>query len=607
MPVIEDVTYKVDEGNFQKRIIVQFYPKKSTRKMFRSENNMIRPRKVHHGPWTQHNGNSHVSSSVFRLGDSHHEGRDLGLALPLEPYVNTRKSKMESSKNATKLIFHQFENYCDKSTLHGLRYVGDTNLSIGERIFWFVAFASALAFASYYITNIFEKWNENPVLVAFNPTDATFNEIPFPAITICNMNQVKREEAERILKQHNAVEKQLLSDSCNYNSTFGDDSKAPGWDVVQNFLIRVGQSCTDTVKSCFWQSDKVSCEEHFNNDLTDEGLCCSFNRLPAENIFRNPGDITYLNHTSSKKIYDWSPEKGFTSINDGDLGTTPIRPIGAGTHLGLTIVIDAQVDNYFCSSTNSIGFKIILSNPIETPKIADFGFLVSPGVEARFAILPEIREATPSLRDVDVEKRQCFFQDERPLRYFRSYTKRNCRLECQSNHTLNMCHCIPHYLPKSKIVPVCGKRDEKCAAEAKEDMELVYGNGSSCNCLPSCYEMNFGKSGTYSGLVQMDKKFLLDNVTEEYFIKNMAVLHFFFQENRFRRQIKSEIYGFTEVLSNVGGLLGLCLGFSILSLVEIIYYLTLKMFCGLVRSRKKGHKKKGKNERFGNGVIPFVS
>jgi hypothetical protein len=69
------------------------------------------------------------------------------------------------------------------------------------RIFWFVAFASALAFASYYITNIFEKWNENPVLVAFNPTDATFNEIPFPAITICNMNQVKREEAERILKQ----------------------------------------------------------------------------------------------------------------------------------------------------------------------------------------------------------------------------------------------------------------------------------------------------------------------------------------------------------------------------------------------------------------------
>jgi hypothetical protein len=87
MPVIEDVTYKVDEGNFQKRIIVQFYPKKSTRKMFRSENNMIRPRKIHHGPWTQHNGNSHVSSSVFRLGDSHHEGRDLGLALPLEPYV----------------------------------------------------------------------------------------------------------------------------------------------------------------------------------------------------------------------------------------------------------------------------------------------------------------------------------------------------------------------------------------------------------------------------------------------------------------------------------------------------------------------------------------
>lgn len=61
----------------------------------------------------------------------------------------------------------------------------------------------------------------------------------------------------------------------------------------------------------------------------------------------------------------------------------------------------------------------MLSNPIETPKIQDYGFLVSPGVEARYVIQPEIREATKSLRSVDVGKRQCFFQDERPLRYFR--------------------------------------------------------------------------------------------------------------------------------------------------------------------------------------------
>ncbi|XP_064212989.1 pickpocket protein 28 isoform X2 [Tribolium castaneum] len=562
-----------------------------------SEGNIIRPRKIQ--GWTQPN----FSSPVFRIED------EFALALPLRSGSNpTRRNHTEVVKKFLKVVLRNVENYCDKSTLHGLKYIGDTSLSLVERIFWLLAFVSAFVFACYYISNIFDKWNSNPVLVAFNPTDATFNQIPFPSITICSMNQIKRVEAERILSEQNPVERQLLNDYCNFNNNSLETAvQSPNWETVQNFLIRVGQTCSDSIKSCIWQNDNISCEEYFNNDLTDEGLCCSFNRLPAENIFKNPDDYTYLNHTFPKRIYDWSPEKGFKDDNDGDMGTIPIRPSGSGTHLGLSIVVDAQTDNYFCSSTNSIGFKIVLSNPIETPKIQDYGFLVSPGVEARYVIQPEIREATRSLRSVDVGKRQCFFQDERPLRYFRSYTKRNCRLECQSNHTLRKCGCIPYYLPKNKKVLDCGKRDEKCASQAKEDMELIYGNGSSCNCLASCYEMNFETSATYSKLYQMSKNQRLENVTNEYFVKNMAVLHFFFKENRYRRQIKSEIYGFTEVLSNVGGLLGLCLGFSILSLIEICYYLSLKILCGFVQTRKKGHKSRGKNENLNNSVIPFMS
>lgn len=68
--------------------------------------------------------------------------------------------------------------------------------------------------------------------------------------------------------------------------------------------------------------------------------------------------MSYLNRTYPKIVYDWSPEKGFDSLNDGDLNTIPIRPSGAGTHLGLTIVVDAQLDNYYCSSTDSVGFKV---------------------------------------------------------------------------------------------------------------------------------------------------------------------------------------------------------------------------------------------------------
>lgn len=60
-----------------------------------------------------------------------------------------------------------------------------------------------------------------------------------------------------------------------------------------------------------------------------------------------------------------------------------------------------------------------MSNPIETPKMADFSFFLCPGVESRIVIEPEMSEATLTLRSVNVEKRKCYFADERRLQFYR--------------------------------------------------------------------------------------------------------------------------------------------------------------------------------------------
>lgn len=43
----------------------------------------------------------------------------------------------------------------------------------------------------------------------------------------------------------------------------------------------------------------------------------------------------------------------------------------------------------------------------------------------------------------------------------------------------------------------------------------------------------------------------------------------------------------TKFLSTCGGLLGLCLGFSVLSLIEFIYYATLRLYWTLRKQRSK--------------------
>ena len=60
--------------------------------------------------------------------------------------------------------------------------------------------------------------------------------------------------------------------------------------------------------------------------------------------------------TFPNNVADWNPEDGYPKGTA--TGTLPWRPRGAGAHLGLTLLLDADIDDYYCSSTASIGFKV---------------------------------------------------------------------------------------------------------------------------------------------------------------------------------------------------------------------------------------------------------
>ncbi len=73
---------------------------------------------------------------------------------------------------------------------------------------------------------------------------------------------------------------------------------------------------------------------------------------------------------------------------------------------------------------------------------------------------------------------------------------------------------------------------------------------------------------------------------DEYVSKNLAVIHVYFKSLHFMQNERGELYGFTDFFSNVGGLLGLCLGFSALSLIEFIYFFTLRLILNIRLPRR---------------------
>lgn len=89
--------------------------------------------------------------------------------------------------------------------------------------------------------------------------------------------------------------------------------------------------------------------------------------------------------------------------------------------------------------------------------------------------------------------------------------------------------------------------------------------------------------------------------------KNIAVMHIYYEENFFRANSKEEFIGFTDFLceywtdfirkkcspyffvaANTGGLLGLFMGFSVVSIIEIFYFMSVRPYCAVKRRLRVG-------------------
>lgn len=93
--------------------------------------------------------------------------------------------------------------------------------------------------------------------------------------------------------------------------------------------------------------------------------------------------------------------------------------IGTGTNLGLTIGLNADTNEYYCSSTHSYGFKVLLHNPHETPLIKNYGTLIPIKYETHMVITPTLSEAAQSIWKMNQQVRQCLFETESFLSFYR--------------------------------------------------------------------------------------------------------------------------------------------------------------------------------------------
>ncbi|CAH0703077.1 unnamed protein product [Spodoptera exigua] len=432
--------------------------------------------------------------------------------------VCIRKARRKRQKLLVKQLMFEYAN---NTTLHGLPYVTRNGLTRFEKIVWLIMFLASMCMCLFLISKVWFKWQTSPVIVTVSEQLVPVSMVPFPSVTICPQSKCK-------VSVYNFTDMNVNLDQ-----------------IVPVYL-------------------------HNTSSLN-------------ETLQR---DYVYLN--SSKKIKGWSLEHGY-AYNNSDNHSNPSSsfypmpgmPNRASPDVEV-VLQEYHVRDKLCNAIRS-GFKVYIQHPADLPQSSLYYYAVLNSQVSSMALSFSILNSSDRLRSYDAEIRQCYFPDERYLKYFNIYTASNCMIECLSNITYQLCGCVNFYMPHSSSNRICTQYDDNCVQNARETM--LHRESSQedyvCHCLPSCNSVDYDAEilktdfnlqkliGTIDKIYKLPDK----NELESY---NYSKLEIYFKKPRFLSMRRSELFGIIDFLANCGGLLGLFLGFSFLSLMEIIYFVTLR-------------------------------
>lgn len=81
-------------------------------------------------------------------------------------------------------LWNLFSDYCERSTIHGIRYIGEKNSYWTERIWWLISCVISFITSAYFIHIVYLRWMHTPVLITFAAEATSVSDISFRTITI---------------------------------------------------------------------------------------------------------------------------------------------------------------------------------------------------------------------------------------------------------------------------------------------------------------------------------------------------------------------------------------------------------------------------------------
>ncbi|XP_025774680.1 acid-sensing ion channel 2 [Puma concolor] len=209
-------------------------------------------------------------------------------------------------------------------------------------------------------------------------------------------------------------------------------------------------------------------------------------------------------------------------FNSGEDGKPLLTTVKGGTGNGLEIMLDIQQDEYLPiwgeteETTFEAGVKVQIHSQSEPPFIQELGFGVAPGFQT-FVATQEQR-----LTYLPPPWGECR-SSEMGLDFFPVYSITACRIDCETRYIVENCNCRMVHMPGD--APFCTPEQHK-----------------------ECAEPALGQ-------------------------ENILVLDIFFEALNYETIEQKKAYEVAALLGDIGGQMGLFIGASILTILELFDYI----------------------------------
>ncbi|XP_069502080.1 acid-sensing ion channel 3 [Ambystoma mexicanum] len=427
--------------------------------------------------------------------------------------------------------------FASNCSMHGVSHIFlPGGLTIRSAV-WACAFMTSLGFFLFQVADRIQFYSEYHHVTTLDEMES--QSMTFPAITICNYNRFRKSALTKndlywagvllgVERESYADYLQALGQSDDFSNFFPSKTFS-----MREFVQRTGHSMDVMLLNCRYRNRDCG-PENFTTIFTRYGKCYTF--------------------------------------NSGLPGYELLTTLKGGTGNGLELMLDIQQDEYLPiwgeteETSFEAGIKVQIHSQSEPPFIDQLGFGVAPGFQTFVSCQQqELMYLPPPWGDckstpIDSE-------------YFSTYSITACRIDCETRYLLENCNCRMVHMPGNSTV--CTPEQYKECADPALDF-LVEKDNKYCVCETPCSMTRYGKELSMVKIPsKASAKYLAKKYqkTEQYISENVLVLDIFFEALNYETIEQKKAYEVAGLLGDIGGQMGLFIGASILTILEIFDYL----------------------------------